>query len=82
MIFDTSVLLAALIRGQRMHTPCRALLSSDRPLVISPLVLAELDYMAVRIAGAKAEQRILAELASGPYEIASFGDVPVPAVGG
>ncbi len=75
MIVDTSVLLAALIRGQRMHTACQALLSSDRPLVISPLVLAEIDYLAARIAGVDAELGVLAELASGPYELASFNRV-------
>ena len=75
MIVDTSVLLAALIRGQRMHTACQALLSSHRPLVISPLVLAEIDYLAARIAGVDAELGVLAELASGPYELASFDRV-------
>ncbi len=44
-------------------------------LVVSPLVLAEVDYFAERIAGVDAELSILAELASGPYEIASFDRV-------
>ena len=75
MIVDTNVLLAALIRGQRMHNACQALLASDQPRVISPLVLAEVDYFAARVAGVDAELGILAELASGPYELASFGRV-------
>ena len=39
MIVDTSVLLAAFIRGQRMHERCKQLLLSRQQLVISPLVL-------------------------------------------
>lgn len=75
MIVDTSVLLAAFISGQRMNSACREVLSIDRPRVVSPLVLAETDYFAQRIAGVDAELAILAELASGPYEIASFDRV-------
>ena len=75
MIVDTSVLLAALIRGQRMHTACQALLSSSSALVVSPLVLAEIDYLAARLAGVEAELGILAELASGAYDLASFNRV-------
>lgn len=72
MIVDTGVLLAAFISGQSMHAACRKVLSTSRPLVISPLVLAETDYLTRRIAGVDAELEILAELASGPYELASF----------
>lgn len=72
MIIDTSVLLAGFIRGQRMHASCRALLSSGQRLVVSPLVLAELDYLAARIAGIDAQLAILGELSAGAYELASF----------
>lgn len=72
MIVDTSVLLAASIRGQRQHAVCRALLSAARSLVVSPLVLAEIDYFAARIAGVDAELAILDELGSGMYEMAPF----------
>ncbi|WP_420443615.1 type II toxin-antitoxin system VapC family toxin [Candidatus Poriferisodalis sp.] len=72
MIVDTSVLLAAFIRGQRMHERCKQLLLSRQQLVISPLVLAEVDYLAAQLAGADAELAVLSELASGAYELASF----------
>ncbi len=58
-----------------MHTACQALLSSGSALVVSPLVLAEIDYLATRLAGVKAELSILAELSSGAYELASFDRV-------
>ena len=72
MIVDTSVLLAALVPDQRLHAVCRSLLSAARSLVVSPLVLAEIDYFAARIAGTDAELTILDELGSGTYEIAPF----------
>ena len=40
---------------------------------MSPLVLAELDYLTARIAGINAELTLLTELASGAYELAAFG---------
>ena len=75
MIVDTSVLLASFIGGQRMHAACRKVLTTKRPLVISPLVLAETDHLARRIAGVDAELSILSELASDSYEIAAFDRV-------
>jgi len=75
VIVDTSVLLAALVPDQRNHGACARTLAQGDSLVVSPLVLAEVDYFAERIAGVDAELSILAELASGPYEIASFDRV-------
>ncbi|MXV99334.1 MAG: PIN domain-containing protein [Acidimicrobiaceae bacterium] len=73
MIVDTSLLLAAFVPDQRMHAECAQVLRTVRPLVLSPLVLAELDYLTARIAGVDAELALLAELSSGAYELASFG---------
>ena len=56
-----------------MHDACARALVANRPLVVSPLVLAELDYLTTRIAGVDAELSLLAELVSGAYELASFG---------
>ena len=73
MIVDTSLLLAAFVPDHRMHAECAQVLRTVRPLVLSPLVLAELDYLTARIAGVDAELALLAELSSGAYELASFG---------
>ena len=73
MIVDTSLLLAAFVPDQRMHAECAQVLRNVRPLVVSPLVLAELDYLTARIAGVDAELTLLSELSSGAYELASFG---------
>ncbi len=73
MIVDTSVLLAAFVPDQRMHEACAHAIATTRPLVISPLVVAELDYLTAQVAGVDAELTVLAELSSGAYELASFG---------
>ena len=73
MIVDTSVLLAAFVSDQRMHEDCAQAVASTRPLILSPLVLAELDYLTAQLAGVEAELALLAELSSGAYELAPFG---------
>lgn len=75
MIVDTSVLLAAFVPDQRMHESCAQTLAEARPLVISPFVLAELDYLTARIAGVDAELAVLDEISSGAYELAAFDAV-------
>lgn len=72
MILDTSLLLAAFVPDQHMHEACAQVLVSARPRVISPLVLAELDYLTAQLAGVNAELSLLSELCSGAYELAVF----------
>lgn len=73
MIADTSALLAAFVPDQRMHEACARAVAATRPLVLSPLVLVELDYLTAQLAGVDAELTLLGELSSGAYELASFG---------
>jgi hypothetical protein len=75
VIVDTSVLLAAFVPDQRMHEACARTLAEADPLVISPFVLAELDYLTARIAGVDAELVVLEEISSGAYELATFDAV-------
>lgn len=70
ILLDTSGLLAALFADQRRHEECKeALLSAEPPLLLSPFVLAELDYLATRLAGVEAEKDLLAEVARGAFEL-------------
>lgn len=74
ILLDTSGLLAALFSDQNRHAECaRALLAAEPPRVISPFVLAELDYLIVKYAGVEAELRLLNEIVSGVYQVATFG---------
>lgn len=72
-MLDTGGLLAALFIDQRRHGECATALRSARgPLVLSPFVLAELDYLVGRLAGVDAQLALLDEVARGVYDLAAF----------
>jgi predicted nucleic acid-binding protein len=73
IILDTSGLLAALDASESHHaTAARALLEAAPPRLLSPFVLAELDYLlATRISAAVARQ-LLQEIAGGSYQLEPF----------
>jgi predicted nucleic acid-binding protein len=74
IIADTSGLIAAFGVDARRHRQARAAFEDDPgPVVLSPFVLAELDYMLLTRADVKAELQLLREVADGVYELASFG---------
>lgn len=71
MIVDTSGLLAYLDAAEPAHAAVAAAIErTDEPLVISPYVLAELDYLVLARHGMQAEQAALAELGGGAWELA------------
>ncbi|OBA84318.1 ribonuclease [Mycobacterium sp. 1164966.3] len=74
MIIDTSALLAYFDAHEPDHAAVsRVIERSKEPLVVSPFVVAELDYLvAIRI-GIDAELAGLRELCSGAWELATFG---------
>lgn len=73
ILLDTSGLLAALDASQRQHAPCRAVLeAATGPLLLSPFVLAELDYLLMRHVGAHAQAALLDEVVRGAYRLESF----------
>ncbi len=73
MLLDTSGLLAALDESQRRHADCLAALVAARgPLLLSPFVLAELDYLLMRHMGATAQDALLDEVARGAYQLETF----------
>jgi uncharacterized protein len=74
IIADTSGLLAAFGRDAREHAGARAALDADDgPVVISPFVLAELDYLLAGRTGIGPEIQFLREVAGGVFELATFG---------
>jgi predicted nucleic acid-binding protein len=73
IVLDTSGLLAALVHNQHAHEAAKAALEqAGPPFLLSPFVLAELDYLFVREAGVAAELAFLAEVAAGGYDLVSF----------
>jgi uncharacterized protein len=82
ILLDTSGLLAALDASQRQHAPCRAALEAAQgPLLLSPFVLAELDYLLMRHVGAHAQAALLDEVVRGAYRLESFTAVDVARAG-
>ncbi len=70
IIIDTSGLLAAIDAGQRQHNAARrALETAAPPWVLSPFVLAELDYLLATRVGQPAERALLAEVGRGVYRL-------------
>jgi predicted nucleic acid-binding protein len=74
IVLDTSGLLAAIDSSQRRHQSARRALESDAgPLLLSPFVLAELDYLLSTRIGVEAETLLLNEVAEGAYVLEGFG---------
>lgn len=75
IVADTSGLYAIFNRRQPEHQAVRMAVERDGgPLLLSPLVLAELDYFVLARLGAQAEQKVLAELRSPAYRLSAFTD--------
>jgi predicted nucleic acid-binding protein len=70
IILDTSGLLAALDVSQRQHAAAvAALRAADPPWILSPFVLAELDYLLATRVSQDAERALLAEVGRGVYRL-------------
>lgn len=70
ILLDTSGLLAALDASQRNHAAsASALAAVEAPLLLSPFVLAELDYLIASRIGVAAELALLDEVARGAYQL-------------
>ena len=73
MIIDTSALLACFDPDEPDHQQVAAVLDhTDEPLVVSPYVVAELDYLVASRLGVVAELAVLAELAGGAWDLPSI----------
>lgn len=74
IIADTSGLLALFNRREPAHSSvARALEQASDVLVVSPFVVAELDYLLATRVDVDSELAVLRELASGAYELATIG---------
>lgn len=73
ILVDSSGLLAAIDASQRDHkATAQALGASEPPLLLSPFVLAELDYFLASRIGSSAEVALLEEVSAGAYQLESF----------
>ena len=78
ILLDTSGLLAAIDGSQEDHAAAAVALTAARPpLILSPFVLAELDYMVGKHAGQAARDALLDQVASGVYSLERFSAADV-----
>ena len=70
MIVDTGALLAFFDTDEPDHAAVSAVLGgATEPLVVSPYVIAELDYLVASRLGAWAELAVLRELTGGAWDL-------------
>jgi predicted nucleic acid-binding protein len=80
IIADTSGLLAAMDPDERHHEVCRRVIEAEtQPAIVSPFVLAELDYLISRKLGVAAELAMLDDVAAGAYRLAEIGSGDIAA---
>ncbi|MEX1343153.1 MAG: PIN domain-containing protein [Candidatus Limnocylindrales bacterium] len=74
IIADTSGLLALFNRTEPEHATVRDLVARQgEPMIVSPYVVAEIDYLVATRVGVRAELEILAELGGGAYVLPEIG---------
>ncbi len=73
LICDTSALLAYFVQDQPdYHSVTREIELDDDHLVVSPYVIAELDYLIAKRFGPRLELQVLEEFGGGAWTLASF----------
>ncbi len=72
VIVDTSALLAFFDASEPDHTAVSEVLAAADVLVVSPYVVAELDYLVATRHGVENELAVLDELAGGAWDLAAL----------
>jgi predicted nucleic acid-binding protein len=75
IVLDTGGLYALLDSSDRHHEAAVSAIDGyDGPLLLSPLILAETDYLVAERLGRKAERMFLAEVTDKVYRLVGFDD--------
>ena len=78
ILLDTSGVLAWIDDSQRRHAEVLgAMAEIEPPLLLSPFVLAELDYLLATRVGVHAQLALLEEVARGAFALESFSAADV-----
>ncbi|HYR30225.1 MAG TPA: PIN domain-containing protein, partial [Thermoanaerobaculia bacterium] len=79
IIVDTSGLVAAMFEDQRHHEECARILREDEgPIILSPFVFAEADYLVSKYGGIEAELAFLEEVERGAYLLVAYETHLIP----
>jgi predicted nucleic acid-binding protein len=73
LVDASAVLQLASPSGDRHGDVLRVIDALDGPFLLSPFVLAELDYMLIERLGQGRQLELLSQVADGSYELAEFG---------
>jgi len=79
ILVDTSGVLAAIDPRQRHHAAAAGELTRPQRRILSPFVMAELDYLVATNAGQAEELRLLNDVVRGAYELVGFSAQDVAA---
>jgi len=78
IILDTGALFAALVETEVHHEACRDALNAEAPpLLLSPFVLCELDYLICTSVGVDVELELLDDVARGAYQLEPFSEADI-----
>ena len=78
IVLDTGGLYAALDANEALHgRAVAALVAATAPRVLSPFVLAELDYLIASRVGHQAQMALIDEVARGAYQLELFSSEDV-----
>lgn len=77
ILVDTSGVLAAVDPRQAQHQAAAGVLVQPQVRVLSPFVLAELDYLISTHGGQTEELKFLADVSRGVYELVPFATADV-----
>jgi uncharacterized protein len=78
MVLDTGGLYAALDANEALHgRAVAALVAATPPRVVSPFVLAELDYLIASRVGHQAQMAFIDEVVRGAYQLELFSSEDV-----
>lgn len=73
ILLDTSGVISALDASDRQHAAsARALLDAATPRLLSPYVLAELDYLLATRVSTRIQRAFLGDVAAGAYRLETF----------
>jgi uncharacterized protein len=86
VIVDTSALFAYFVRTDPAHSRVRDMFereaASGTEFVVSPYVIAELDYLVATRFGVGAETAVLRELSGGAWSLASLNSSDLASIAG
>ncbi len=79
ILIDTGGVAAAVDPRQAHHAAAAQVLIQPQRRILSPFVLAELDYLITANAGQDQALRLLADVARGVYQLEPFGPADIAA---